>query len=269
MISNIQHIYQYRELMRNLTIRDLKVRYRNSFLGFLWAWGNPIMMTIVFTIVFQVTQFSTIANYPLFIMLGWLTWGLTNSAVNDGIGSILLNSNLVKKVWFPRLVLPASSVLANAVNFLLALPLVFALILFYRIPIDPLTVLTYFPIIFFSQLALVMGLAFFLSAANVYYRDTGVITGVLMTAWFFLTPVFYSVTQLTANSQIARLVYYLNPMASIIESYRSILYGSTAGGPPSAPDLGFLLRTLVTSIIVLILGYAFFTRASSRFGEEL
>lgn len=255
--------------MRNLTIRDLKVRYRNSFLGFLWAWGNPIMMTIVFTIVFQVTQFSTIANYPLFIMLGWLTWGLTNSAVNDGIGSILLNSNLVKKVWFPRLVLPASSVLANAVNFLLALPLVFALILFYRIPIDPLTVLTYFPIIFFSQLALVMGLAFFLSAANVYYRDTGVITGVLMTAWFFLTPVFYSVTQLTANSQIARLVYYLNPMASIIESYRSILYGSTAGGPPSAPDLGFLLRTLVTSIIVLILGYAFFTRASSRFGEEL
>lgn len=269
MISNLQHVYQYRELVRNLTTRDLKVRYRNSFLGFLWAWGNPIMMTIVFTIVFQVTQFSTITNYPLFIMIGWLTWGLTSAAVNDGIGSILGNGSLVKKVWFPRLVLPASSVLANAVNFLLALPLVFALILFFRVQINPLTILTYFPIIFISQLALVMGLAFFLSAANVYYRDTGVITTVLMTAWFFLTPVFYSVPQLTDNSQIARLVYYLNPMASIIESYRSILYGSTTGGPPSAPDLGFLLRTLGTAFVVLVLGYAFFTRVSNRFGEEL
>jgi len=265
MLANLQIVYNYRELVRNLTARDLKVRYRNSFLGFLWAWGNPILMTIVFTVVFQVVAPNSISNYPLFILIGWLTWGFTQAGVTDGNLSILANSNLVKKVWFPRVVLPASSVFANAVNFLLALPLIFALVVFYRIPIEP-SLLLYFPIIFASQLALVLGLAFFLSAANVFYRDTSVITTVLMTAWFFLTPVFYSVGQLTDNR---RLVYYLNPMASIIEAYRSIFYGSTDGGPPGPPDVAFLLRTLLTALVILVLGYIFFVRASRRFGEEL
>ncbi len=265
MFANLQLVYQYRELVRNLTTRDLKVRYRNSLLGFLWAWGNPIMMTLVFTVVFQVIAPNSIANYPLFILIGWLTWGFTNAAIGEGIGSIVSNSNLVKKVWFPRIVLPASAVLSNAANFLLALPLVFALIFYFQIPIDPLLLL-YFPFIFLAQLALVMGMAFFLSAANVFYRDTGVITGVVMTAWFFLTPVFYSVPQLTENS---RLVYYLNPMASIIEAYRNILYGSTNGAPPGPPDVGFLLRTFATGVVILILGYLFFMRVSKRFGEEL
>lgn len=266
MLTDLNHIYRYRELVRNLTVRDLKVRYRNSLLGFLWAWGNPIMMTLVFTIVFEVIAPNAIANYPLFILIGWLAWGFTTAGVTEGIGSIVSNSQLVKKVWFPRQVLPASAVLANAANFIFALPLVAVLIVYYRIEIQP-ALLLYFPVIFVSQLALIMGLAFFLSAANVYFRDTGVITGVLLTAWFFLTPVFYSVPQLTEN--YSRLVYYLNPMASIIEAYRNILYGSPNGAPPGPPDIGFLLRTLATSIVVLLLGYIFFTRVSRRFGEEL
>lgn len=266
MFSNFKLVYKYRELLRNLTTRDLKVRYRNSVLGFLWAWGNPIMMTLVFTLVFQVTAFSRIANYPLFIMIGWLTWGFTTSAIGDGINSVVNSANLVKKVWFPRIVLPASAVLANAANFLLAMPLIGALILLYRVPIDPLVLAVYFPVVFLSQLALVMGIAFLLSATNVYFRDTGVVIGVFLTAWFFLTPVFYSVPQLTENS---RLVYYLNPMASIIEGYRNILYGSTNGAPPGPPDIAFLLRTLATALIVLLIGYLVFMRVSNRFGEEL
>lgn len=265
-IANLQFVYRYRELLRNLTTRDLKVRYRNSVLGFLWAWGNPIMMTLVFTVVFQVLAPNSIKNYPLFILIGWLTWGFTTSGINDGIGSIVSNSNLVKKVWFPRIVLPASAVLANAANFLLALPLVIVLIVLYQVPVDPLVLVTYFPVVFVSQLALVMGISFLLSAANVYYRDTGVIIGVFLTAWFFLTPVFYSVPQLTENS---RLVYYLNPMASIIEGYRNIFYGSTNGAPPGPPDVGFLLRTLGTALVFLVVGYIYFTRVSNRFGEEL
>jgi ABC-type polysaccharide/polyol phosphate export permease len=266
MVSNLQLVLRYRELVRNLTLRDLKVRYRNSLLGFLWAWGNPLMMTLVFTIVFKVLTNSPIVHYPLFILIGWLTWGFTTSAISDGIGSIVSNSNLVKKVWFPRIVLPASSVLANSLNFVFALPLVFALIVYYRIEIQPLLLL-YFPIIFVSQLALVMGLAFLLSAANVYYRDTGVIMGVALTAWFFLTPVFYAVPQFTQD--YSRLVYIVNPMASIIESYRNILYGSIDGGPPAPPDFGFLVRTFVTSFAILIAGYGVFNHLSKKFGEEL
>lgn len=266
MISNLQFVFQYRELVRNLTLRDLKVRYRNSLLGFLWAWGNPILMTLVFTVVFQVVAPNTIRNYPLFIMIGWLAWSFTVGGINEGIGSIVHNSTLVKKIWFPRIALPASAVLANAANFLLALPLVVVLIVYYRIEIQPLLLL-YFPVIFLAQLALVMGIAFFVSALNVFFRDTGVIMGVVLTAWFFLTPVFYSVPQLTGEN--GKLLYYLNPMASIIEAYRNILYGSTNGAPPGPPDLAFLGRTIVTALVILVLGFIFFIRASRRFGEEL
>ncbi len=266
MLTDLHFVFKYRELVRNLTARDLKVRYRNSLFGFLWAWGNPILMTLVFTIVFQVVAPNSIQNYPLFIMIGWLAWSFTVSGINDGIGSIVHNSTLVKKVWFPRIVLPASAVFANALNFLLALPLIVALIVYYRIEIQ-FALLLYFPIIFLAQLALVMGIAFFLSAANVYYRDTSVITSVVLTAWFFLTPVFYSVPQLTGEN--GRFLYYLNPMASIIEAYRNILYGSTNGAPPGPPDIAFLGRTLVTALVVLILGFIVFTRLSRKFGEEL
>lgn len=266
MVSNLQLVFRYRELIRNLTTRDLKVRYRNSIFGFLWAWGNPLMMTGVFTLVFQVLAPNQIAHYPLFILIGWLTWGFTTSSISDGIGSIVANSNLVKKIWFPRVVLPASAVLANSANFLLALPLIAIFILIYRIEIQPLMLL-YFPLIFISQLALVMGISFLLSAVNVYYRDTGVIMGVLLTAWFFLTPVFYDVPQITQD--YSRLVYIVNPMASIIQAYRDIFYGSTNGGPPGSPDLGFLLRTFATSVAILVIGYLTFTRLSKKFGEEL
>lgn len=271
MLDHLKQVANYRELVRNLTLRDLKVRYRNSIFGFFWAWGNPILMTIVFTTVFKILLNSPVNHFPLFILIGWLVWTFTISSVTDGINSVVGNSNLVKKIWFPREVLPASAVFANAANFLLALPLVLILIIFYRIQLEP-AVLVYFPIIFASQVALVMGIAFFLSGANVYYRDTAVITAVLVTAWFFLTPVIYPVKFLTGTwngIDLGRVLYIVNPMASIIESYRNILYGSIEGGPPASPDMGFLLRTLATTLVILVLGYLFFNRVSHRFGEEL
>lgn len=291
-ITNLGLVYRYRELVRNLTMRDLKVRYRNSILGFLWAWGNPLLMTAVFYLVFKVLLDSPIENFPLFILIGWLVWGFTSSSISDGIGSVVGNANLVKKVWFPRITLPTSAVLANAANFLLALPLVVGLMVYLQIPVQPLDILIYLPLIFVSQLALVMGIAYILSAINVYYRDTAVITNVLLTAWFFLTPVFYPVSFLTGNSKtidlgrfmylfdaaatdtrltinLGRLMYIINPMASVIESYRNILYGSIDGGPPAPPDVGFLTRTLATAMIVLFIGYVVFVRVSHRFGEEL
>ncbi len=271
MFDQITDIFRYRELVRNLVLRDLKVRYRNSFLGFLWAWGNPILMTLVFTTVFSILRPTTISRFPLFIMIALTVWGFTSSAISEGINTIASSSSLVKKVYFPRATLPISTVLANAANFILALPLVIGLILYYQVQVQP-TALLYFPIIFVAQIALVMGLTLFLSALNVFYQDTQVITGVLLTAWFFLTPIFYPVEDLTGvwNSiDLGRLAYILNPMASIIESYRNILYGSVHGGQPSQPDPAFLLRTVAVSFVILIIGFVFFTRLSRRFGEEL
>ncbi len=271
MFEHVKLVYRYRELVRNLVVRDLKVRYRNSLFGFLWAWGNPILMTMVFTIVFTVLRKTTIPNFPLFIMIAWLTWGFTSAGITEGLGTVVSNSNLVKKIFFPHEALPMASVLANGANFLLALPLVLGLVIFYQIPVQ-LNAVIFFPIIFTAQVALVMGIALFLSAVNVFYRDTGVITGVFITAWFFLTPVFYPVRELTGvwnGIDLGRLAYILNPMASIIEAYRSILYGSVEGGPPAPPDLDFLARTVVTCLAILLLGYLAFLRSSRRFGEEL
>ncbi len=271
MFDHLKQLYRYRELVRNLVVRDLKVRYRNSLLGFLWAWGNPILMTMVFTTVFSVLKKTSIPNFPLFILIAWLTWGFTNGAILEGTGTIVHNSNLIKKVYFPHEALPIASVLANAANFLLAVPLIAGLIILFQIQVEPYA-LFYFPIILIAQIALVMGLTLMLSAVNVFFRDTSVIMSVVMTAWFFLTPVFYPVKDLTGwwnGIDLGRLAYILNPMASIIESYRNILYGSVEGGPPSPPDTDFLMRTVATSFAVLILGYLVFLRMSKRFGEEV
>jgi lipopolysaccharide transport system permease protein len=271
MIARVRDLYRYRELVRNLILRDLKVRYRNSALGILWAFGNPILMTIVFTTVFKVLLKSDIQKFPLFILIGWLSWTFTINAIEHSIVSVVQSSNLIKKIYFPREALPTSTVLADAVNFALGLPLVAALMLYYHVNPAPLLYL-YLPFIFVAHLALVLGLAYILAALNVYYRDTAVITNVLFTAWFFLSPVTYPMEYLPGEwngIEISRLMYILNPMASIIEAYRNVLYGSVKGGPPGTPDFLFLGRTLLTAFIVLLIGYLFFLRLSKNFGEEL
>lgn len=270
MLARANELYRYRELVRNLVLRDLKVRYRNSALGILWAFGNPILMTLVFTTVFKILLQSNIPRFPLFILIGWLTWQFTTSSIEHSIVSVVQSANLIKKIYFPREALPASAVLADAVNFGLGLPLVLILMLYYGVHPAP-ELWLFVPIVFVAHLALVLGLAFFLSALNVYYRDLQVIVNVLFTAWFFLTPVIYPqfLSGTWNGIDVSRLVYILNPMASIIESYRSVLYGSVQGGPPGVPNILFLTRTIATAFVVLFAGYAVFTRVSRNFGEEL
>lgn len=184
------------------------------------------------------------------------------------IHSIVGNAHLIKKVYFPREVLPLSTVLANLVNFLLALIVLFAMMFALRTPLTQWALLL--PAIIFIQLIFTLGLAFFLSTVNVFYRDMPMIMDVAMLAWFFLTPVFYPITILPHYRivfglalDIQRLAYILNPMASLIASYRVILYN---GAPPA---LDFLFRTLVTALAFLVGGYLVFLRYSRVFAEEL
>lgn len=272
--ERIVELYRYRELIRNLVVRDLKVRYRNSVLGFLWSLVNPLLMMLVFTVVFQLMLPQQIRAFPIFVLCALLPWNWFASALNEAIPSIVNNAHLIKKVYFPREVLPLSVVLANGVNFLLALLVLFAVIFAYGVHLTPWVLLL--PVIIFIQLLFTLGVAFVLSTVNVFYRDTGVIMEVILLAWFFLTPIFYSVTVLPEYRQIwgitlpvQRLMYILNPMASLISAYRDILWGSLQGGPPGAPGLDFLGRTVVTSLGILIVGYLFFIRYSRIFGEEV
>ena len=259
MRERILELVQYRELVRNLVIRDIKLRYRNSVLGFVWCLGNPLLMMAVFTVVFTILMPTDIPKYPVFILCALLPWNYFNTSIMGAIDSIVGNAHLIKKVYFPREVLPLSIVLANLVNFLLALIVLFAMLFAFRVHLTPWAL--YLPLIIFIQTIFTLGLGLIFATLNVFYRDTKIIMEVGMLAWFFLTPVFYQVEALVPK--YARLMYWVNPMASFISWYRIVLYHGISMEP------GFIFRTLVTSVIALVVGYFIFTRYSPVFGEEV
>jgi len=183
-------------------------------------------------------------------------------------GSILGSSHLIKKVYFAREVLPLSTVLANLVNFLPALLVLFFMMLVLKVPFTIWILLL--PLVIAVQLAFTLGWAFLLSTATVFYRDVPMIMDVVMLAWFFITPVFYPMSILPQSREIfglvldiQRLAYILNPMASLVAFYRVIFYYG------ASPAWDFLLRTTVTAIAFLIAGYLFFTRFKRSIAEEV
>jgi lipopolysaccharide transport system permease protein len=275
MLRRLVEIAEYRELLGNLVARDLKLRYKNSVLGFLWSLVKPLLLMVVFTIVFTIMiPDLRVPNFPVFVLCAVLPWNFFNTAIISSIQAVSSNGHLIKKVYFPLEVLPLSTVLSNLVNFLLAFVVLLGMIALSGIPFT--TALLWLPLIVVAHLLFTVGVAFVLATTNVFYRDTGVIMEVLMQAWFFLTPVFYPLEILPELAlvrgielPVRRLVYILNPMASIIASYRAVLYGSTLGAPPHAPAVDFYARTLVTAALCFLIGLRIFGRYRERFAEEV
>jgi lipopolysaccharide transport system permease protein len=270
MIRRISELVHYRELLKNLVLRDLKVRYKNSALGILWSMLNPLLMTLVFTVVFtiMIPGGNRQENFPVFFMCGFLPWSFFSSSVASATGSIVANSNLIKKVYFPREILPLSDVLSNLVHFLIALIVLFGMLFVFGMGITWAVLML--PLIILAQVFFVAGMAFLLSAANVFYRDTEHILSVVLQAWFFLTPIFYPITVLPESQNILGMsvnvqlwARRLNPMASLIASYRDVLYHGVPTG------LDFLVRTIATCLIIFVAGYIVFCKFSSLFGEEI
>lgn len=266
--ARLSELWRYRDLVRNLALRDLKARYKSSVLGFVWSLLNPLLMMVVFTIVFTVMLPSNIQKYPVFILVGLLPWNWFASSTSGCVQSIVGNANLVKKVYFPREALPISVVVANGINFLLAGIVLFALILLYRIPLTPWVL--FLPVLIVVQFVFTLGLGLFLAALNVRFRDTSVIMEVVLQAWFFLTPVVYDMrilpevkTIMGVDVEVRRWAYILNPIGSLIASYRDILYWTVP------PGLDFVARTAVESFALLLLGYLFFHRLAPTFGEDV
>ncbi len=269
-IQRLQELVRYRELVRNLVVSELKARYKASVLGFVWSLLNPLAMMLVFTVVFSflLTDKNRVEKYPLFLLCGLLPWNYFTAAVMGSVQSVVGNANLVKKVYFPREALPIAGVLAQLVNFLLAFIVLFAALVVFRAHFSPW--LWLLPLVILIQTCFALGIAFILSTLNVFYRDTMMIMDVIMLAWFFLTPVVYSAEAFPRAHlilghivDVRRWAYILNPMASLINMYRDLLFLG------SRTDLDFFLRTTITALVVLIFGYWFFIRYSDRFGEEL
>jgi len=268
------NLYRYRELVKQLTLKDLKLRYKSSILGFLWSLANPLLMMFVFYLVFVVLlpqtppQNCDVANtrecriynsYTAFILVGLLAWNFTANSISTGMMALLSHASMIKKVYFPRETLAIASVLAVFVNFLLSLIPLFLIIFINGIGLTWYVLLL--PVILFFHFMFICGVILFLSVAVVYFRDLTHIMEVALTAWFFLTPILYTMDRVFPSAQ--QLVYWLNPMASFIESYRAILFFHYS------PEPFFTLRTCLTGVLVFVLGYYFFIKASRSLGEVL
>ena len=262
----VSHIAKHGELTWFLIARNLKIRYKNSALGFFWSLLTPAMMICVYAVFAKILKFNTgNPNYLQFLVTGVVVWQFTAGCLNDSLHAIAGNANLVKKVYFPRVILPLSTVLANAVNFgLTALVLLLYLALsgaadlgaaYWLVPA------------FAAHLALGIGIAAFFATTNVFFRDTQHIAGILTLAWFFLSPVFYDVamqTGMLGASRFASLEWavYLNPMTGILALYRHALmgHGAVTGG---------VWISVAVSAAACALGLATLRSGDKKFGDVL
>ena len=273
--DKIREIFAYRNLLKNLVIRDLKARYKNSVLGILWSLLNPLLMMTVYTVLFTILiPNEDVEKYPIFILVALIPWQFHTGTMMNSTGSIVNNSAIIKKVYFPRILLPTASLLSNFVNFLLASLIL--LILLYAFGIGLTIHALWVPLILITQIIFLLGLTYVFSTLQAFYRDTLLILEVGLLAWFFLTPVFFLFFRFGEQAEIwgivfnpARLMRWVNPMASIIDGYRTVLWGNIGSNGPGPMDPLALLRTFVTAVLVFIIGYTVFSRSEHLFGEKL
>ena len=274
--AKILELWGYRELLRNLVLRDLRARYKGSALGYLWTQLAPLGMMLVYVVVFSVLMPSGIAQFPVFIIVGLLPWNFAAEAVMGGTRSVIDGAALIKKVYFPREVLPLVAMLSSLLNFLLSLPMMFLVMAAVQWTalgrLNFAWSFAYLPVLLIIQSVMLAGMALLLSAIAVFFRDMVHLVGILVNIWFFLSPVIYPLGTF-GNGPAVLLIRWLNPMASLLEFYRETLYGSAVAldhiPTPAFPALTSVLRVSVTALLMLGFGYWSFQKVARRFGEEL
>jgi ABC-type polysaccharide/polyol phosphate export permease len=268
----IDEVLSRRRLIRYLVAADMKKRGSDTLLGNLWWILDPLLQMVVYVFFVSVIARPTIPNYPLFIMAAILPWKWFSAAVTDATGSVVRQAGLIRQIAFPKLVLPISTATSEVIGFAWGLiPLGLLMLLDnQRITIY----LLWIPVIAAVQFVFTLAVAILVSAGNVFFRDLGNVTGHLLRLWWLLSPGLYSLSQLE-NFAFARKypilhdLFYLNPFATLFEAYRSVIYGTPTGGPPTAPDVAALARVLVVSIVVLMLTTLVFKRLEPEFAKVL
>lgn len=246
-------------MIHNLVRRDLKGRYKGSVLGFLWTFINPLLQLGVYTMVFSMILRNPIKDYYLHLFVALIPWIFFSASVSGGASCIWSQKEIVKKIYFPREVLPISYVTSQFVNMLFSFIVVFAVLIVTGKGINPLAVLC-LPVIMLVEYLLALGTAFISSSVTVYLRDTEYILGIITMAWQFLTPVMYSVDMIP---QSLLPIFYLNPMTPIIVAYRDILYYK------KIPDFETLIHAYVLGIALMMIGIIVFSKLKKHFAEEL
>lgn len=259
MFKRIREIFAYRTMIASLVKRDLKGRYKGSALGFLWTFLNPLFQLVVYTVVFSVILRNGIEDFYMFLFVALIPWIFFSTCLSGGCTCVTSQENLVKKIYFPREILPISYVTSQFINMLLSFIVIFIVMAVMRYTFNPLALLC-LPVIMIVEYILALGFTMILCAWTVYLRDIQYIMGILTMAWQFLTPILYSIDMVPERF---RFVFNFNPMTSIILAYRDILYYA------KVPDLSTLLIALGMGVVLFIVGWFAFDKMQRHFAEEM
>lgn len=251
-------LYNYRELLKSNVKKEIRGKYKGSFLGILWSFINPLLTVLVYAIVFPYILRVQEENYLIFLIVGVIPWNFFITVISQGTTTVVNNGNIIKKVFFPREILPISVGVSALINFFISCIIIVAFCIGSGIGIHKYIILL--PIIAIIQFMFSLGITFALSAVNVYVRDTEYIVNFIVTLLFYATPVIYSASMF--QGKIATLLN-LNPMTHIIEAYRSILYYL------KWPDFTKLGIVAIISFGVMVLGYLIFRKLEKGFAEEV
>ena len=253
-----KNIYEYRELLKTNIKKEIRGKYKQSVLGVIWSFLNPLLQLAVYAIIFPIILKVQQENYVIFVCSALIPWTFFTTIVTQSTGVIIANGNILKKVYFPREILPISVVTSAAVNFLISTIIILIFVLCYGMGIT--WHIVFYPLILIVQYLLSLGISFILSSTTVYFRDLEHFVGVAMMLLFYATPIVYSIN--TVDASYAKLLK-LNPMCHIVEAYRSIFYHQ------AVPNLRNLAILFILSIILCVIGYKIFKKLEKRFAEEI
>ena len=266
MFKEFIRVFAYREMLSNSVRKELRARYKGSVLGFLWTFVNPLLQLLIYSLVFNKilgVQPVGDVNFSIILFVALVPWNCVSATIQQSTNVILANASLIKKVYFPRLILPLSLTLTNVVNMLLTFIIVFIVVLAGGC--TPSLAYLALPIMVFEVLLLCYSVSVFLSGITVYFRDLEHIIAVFVQLWFYLTPIVYPADLVLGKSmpQLMVKLYQLNPAYGIVEGFRDIfIYGKF-------PDIGLILSTCSISLVILVVALAVFNRCQRRFAEEI
>ncbi len=254
-----KELWQYRELFYFFTWRDVKVRYKQTYLGVLWALLQPLGMMLIFTFIFSRTlKIETGAiPYPVFVLSGLILWGLFNNSVSHAAESMIQNANIIKKIYFPRLIIPCSAILVALFDFLMALLVFIILCIWYKQPVAW-NALFYFPAGILLTLFAAFGAGTFFAALNIKYRDFRYVVPFLLQVLFFSSQVIYPLQLI--NRSYLKYILAVNPLNGAIELFRAPLTGSP-------PDMNIILISSATALLLAAIGLFYFRKTENYFAD--
>ena len=258
MTNVFKNLYNYRELLKTSIKKEVRSKYKNSFLGVLWSFLNPLLQIVVYAVIFSLILSNKQEHYAIFLCCGLIPWTFFSSAINKSAFTFIENGNIIKKVYFPREIIPISVVTAEAINFLISTIIILGFVIFGGLGISKYIV--FYPIVLIAQYLIILAISLVISSICVYLRDLQHFIGVILQLLFYAAPIVYSQDSIPAEYQ---WILKYNPMTYIINSYRDIFYYQTM------PEIKPLLWLIVIAIIACIISYCIFNKLQKGFAEQL